>query len=140
MNKCVGVRFHPNGKIYYYMIPDYIDSQDIDKYVIVENAYYNSYNDVSPYKIAQVVYVEDDLQWCDRYHATKYIVDTINGKNYKKILDKQRAEKKAEEILDNIWDQYPLENKLKLLGNARPVIKGEANMWSEARDLCETAL
>ena len=40
---------------YTYMVPDSIKMQDIQRYVVVENSFYDPINHVSPYKVVKVV-------------------------------------------------------------------------------------
>ena len=40
---------------YTYMVPDSIKMQDIQRYVVVENSFYDTIKHVSPYTVAKVV-------------------------------------------------------------------------------------
>lgn len=62
---------------YTYMVPDNICMRDIQRYVVVENYFYDESKMVSPYIVAKVTGYYDA---CPKgAKATKYIVDTIDG-------------------------------------------------------------
>ena len=83
MNGYVTVVFNnsKDATIYTYMVPDNIDMKDIQRYVVVENYFYDARKNISPYTIAKVI---GWYNTCPTNHrATKYIVDTIDGESYK---------------------------------------------------------
>lgn len=87
MSNCyVSVKFSELGKIYDYIIPDYIDIKDVQKWVVVEDRYYNKSSDkyTAPYKIAKVVDIKKFSNT-----ATMPIVAAINSEKY--ITERERA-------------------------------------------------
>lgn len=98
---------------YTYMVPDNIKMQDIQRYVVVENSFYDARKNVSPYTVAKVV------NWysvaCPSgTKATKYIVDTIDGETYKS--NRQLAiYQNAADSMDNYFNNLPLEEKAAIL-------------------------
>lgn len=100
---------------YTYMVPDSIKMQDIQRYVVVENSFYDTIKHVSPYTVAKVV------DWCSGAarpsgaKATKYIVDTIDGETYKSNRQLAIYRKNAEDSMDNYFNNLSLENKAAIL-------------------------
>lgn len=110
-NGYVKVQFANYGKSYVYMIPDYIDYDSVQNWVIVEDVFYKSRpknENVSPYKICMVVDKCRDWEtW--RSSASKYIVAAIDAKNYIRCRDYDRI---ASEIIDELYEE--LEENLDL--------------------------
>lgn len=102
-NGYVKVQFAQYGKVYTYMIPDYIDYDSVQNWVIVEDVFYKdrSKNDnISPYKICKVVDKCKDWEtW--RPTVSKYIVAAINTQKYVYVRD---YEKIRGEIVDGLYN------------------------------------
>ena len=109
-NGYVWVKFSENSKEYVYAVPLNIDPESIQRYVLVENMFYNPRENISPYTVAKVVkYNRNDCG--DK--ATKYIVDIIDGDTYKenrqRLAEQQLLENRVRDICDEIWEQLPVE-------------------------------
>lgn len=101
---------------YTYMVPDNIKMQDIQRYVVVENYFYDARKDISPYTIAKVVNWYSEAACPSGSRATKYIVDTIDGETYKS--NRQLAmmyRKNVADKMDNYFTDLSLENKAAIL-------------------------
>ena len=98
---------------YTYMVPDNIELSDIQKYVVVENAFYDKRVDVSPYKVVKVV---DKYETCPTdYDVTKYIVDTIDGETYQYNRNIAQRRKEMSNKLDDYFVGLSLEEKAGIL-------------------------
>lgn len=109
-NGYVWVKFSENSQEYIYAVPLNIDPESIQRYVLVENAFYDPRKNISPYTVAKVVkYNRNDCG--DK--ATKYIVDTIDGNAYKenreRLAKQQLLENRIRDICDEIWEQLSIE-------------------------------
>lgn len=104
MNGYVKVTYVPNGKEYFYAVPDYIALADIGDFAVCENTFY-SVNGVEPcYKVVNVVavYGLNDVHCNCNYsiESLKPIVGILSNRNlvaYKKVREKQlEAQRKQE--------------------------------------------
>ena len=115
MNGYVTVAFS-NDKYatnYTYMVPDNICMQDIQRYVVVENYFYDESKMVSPYIVAKVTGYYDT---CPKgAKATKYIVDTVDGKTYKSNRQLAMYRKNASDAMDTYFTELSLEDKVAIL-------------------------
>ena len=60
-NGYVWVKFSEKSQEYIYAVPLNIDPEDIQRYVLVENAFYDPRKNISPYTVAKVIkYNRDD--------------------------------------------------------------------------------
>lgn len=110
-NGYVKVQFAQYGKSYTYMIPDYIDYDSVQNWVIVEDMFYkdrSKSDNASPYKICKVV--DKCKNWETwRPSAHKYIVAAIDTKKYIYVRDYERI---CGEIIDGLYND--LEENLDL--------------------------
>lgn len=110
-NGYVKVQFAQYGKSYTYMIPDYVDYDSVQNWVIVEDAFYKDRpksDNASPYKICKVV--DKCKNWETwRPSAHKYIVAAIDTKKYVYVRD---YEKIQDELIDGLYNE--LEENLDL--------------------------
>ena len=109
-NGYVWVKFSEKSQEYIYAVPLNIDPEDIQRYVLIENVFYDPRKNISPYTVAKVIkYNRDDCG--DK--ATKYIVDTIDGDTYKenrqRLVKQQLLENRVRDICDEIWEQLSVE-------------------------------
>lgn len=100
---------------YTYMVPDNIKMQDIQRYVVVENSFYDTIKHVSPYTVAKVVNWYSEATCPSEARATKYIVDTIDGETYKSNRQLAIYRKNAADSMDNYFNNLPLEDKAAVL-------------------------
>lgn len=100
---------------YTYMVPDNIKMQDIQRYVVVENSFYDTIKHVSPYTVAKVVNWYSEAAYPFGTKATKYIVDTIDGETYKSNRQLAIYRKNAVDSMDNYFNNLPLEDKAAIL-------------------------
>ena len=100
---------------YTYMVPDNIKMQDIQRYVVVENSFYDTVEDVSPYIVAKVINWYSEATCPSEARATKYIVDTIDGETYKSNRQLAIYRKNAADSMDNYFNNLPLEDKAAVL-------------------------
>lgn len=100
---------------YTYMVPDNIKMQDIQRYVVVENSFYDPINHVSPYKVVKVVNWYSGTTCPSKAKATKYIVDTIDGETYNSNRQLAIYRKNAADQMDNYFTNLSLENKAAIL-------------------------
>lgn len=100
---------------YTYMVPDNIKMQDIQRYVVVENSFYDARKNVSPYTVAKVVNWYSEAACPSGTKATKYIVDTIDGETYKSNRQLAIYRKNAADSMDNYFNNLSLENKAAIL-------------------------
>lgn len=113
-NGYVQVKFDDDAysKAYTYVIPDYIDFDDVivDRWAIVESATHWA-KDFSPYKIVKVTAKCGFLpsHW---HKATKSIVGVVDSKAYIAERDVRLAK---EEIVENITDTLEKKNLLDLI-------------------------
>ena len=98
---------------YTYMVPDNICMRDIQRYVVVENYFYDESKMVSPYIVAKVTGYYDARPKGAK--ATKYIVDTIDGETYKSNRQLAIYRKNAADSMDNYFNNLPLEDKAAIL-------------------------
>ena len=112
-NGYVKVQFVQFGKVYTYMIPDYIDYDSVQNWVIVEDMFYKDRpknDNASPYKICKVV--DKCKNWETwRPSASKYIAAAIDTRKYIYVRD---YDKMRDEIVDGLYDE--LEENLDLNG------------------------
>ena len=115
MNGYVTVVFsNTRGATHYtYMVPDNINMRDIQRYVVVENTFYDEKKMISPYTIAKVVGYYDTCP--SGAKATKYIVDTIDGEAYKSNRQIAMYRKNAADKMDHYFTSLSLENKAAVL-------------------------
>jgi hypothetical protein len=112
MNGYVSVRFNEWGQAYTYMIPDYIDPDNIQDYVVVPNAFYEDGDGFAPYKIVKVESV-DDKPGTRNKKATKYIVDIIDYDRYNNnVVLKDEAEEKPEDYTSSFWDKLDYRSRM----------------------------
>ena len=109
-NGYVWVKFSEKSQEYIYAVPQNIDPEDIQRYVLVENAFYDPRKNISPYTVAKVIrYNRNDCG--DK--ATNYIVYTVDGDTYKenrqRLAEQQLLENCVRDICDEIWEQLPVE-------------------------------
>ena len=109
-NGYVWVKFSEKSQEYIYAVPLNIDPEDIQRYVLVENVFYDPRKNISPYTVAKVVrYNRFDCG--DK--ATKCIVDIIDGDSYRHNREKMREEQilvnSIRDICDEIWEQLSVE-------------------------------
>lgn len=118
MNGYIEVNYGDSRKNYTYMIPDHIKINQIQKWVVVENAFYRKGD--CPYCVVQVVAVHNKY-WKNGNKATKYIVDTINGSTYRDIRKKQNIENmldtKLKEKFDDVFNNMSMEEKFNFIFN-----------------------
>lgn len=100
---------------YTYMVPDNIKMQDIQRYVVVENSFYDTIKHVSPYTIAKVVNWYNETTCPSGARATKYIVDTIDGETYKSNRQLAIYRKNASDAMDTYFTELSLEDKAAIL-------------------------
>ena len=100
---------------YTYIVSDNIKMQDIQRYVAVENSFYDSIKHVSPYKVAKVVNWYSGAACPSGARATKYIVDTIDGESYRSNRQLAIYRKNAADSMDNYFINLSLENKAAIL-------------------------
>ena len=100
---------------YTYMVPDNIKMQDIQRYVVVENYFYDARKDVSPYTVAKVVNWYSGTACPSGAKATKYIVDTIDGEAYRSNRQLAMYRKNAADKMDTYFTNLSLENKAAVL-------------------------
>lgn len=100
---------------YTYMVPDSIKMQDIQRYVVVENYFYDVRKDISPYTVAKVVNWYSGAACPSGAKATKYIVDTIDGETYKSNRQLAMYRKNAADRMDTYFTNLSLENKAAVL-------------------------
>lgn len=100
---------------YTYMVSDSIKMQDIQRYVVVENSFYDPINHVSPYKVVKVVNWYSGTACPSGAKATKYIVDTIDGETYNSNRQLAIYRKNAADSMDNYFTNLSLENKAAIL-------------------------
>lgn len=100
---------------YTYMVPDSIKPQDIQRYVVVENSFYDPIEHVFPYTIAKVVNWHSVATCPCGVKATKYIVDTIDGETYKFNRQLSIYRKNAADSMDSYFTNLSLENKAAIL-------------------------
>lgn len=115
MNGYVTVVFNnsKDATIYTYMVPDNIDMKDIQRYVVVENYFYDARKNISPYTIAKVI---GRYNTCPTNHrATKYIVDTIDGESYKYNRQIAMYRETSMQKMDNYFTKLSLEDKAAIL-------------------------
>ena len=115
MNGYVTVVFNhsKDATIYTYMVPDNIDMKDIQRYVVVENYFYDARKNISPYTIAKVI---GWYNTCPTNHrATKYIVDTIDGESYKYNRQIAMYRETSMQKMDNYFTKLSLEDKAAIL-------------------------
>ena len=115
MNGYVTVVFNDSkdATIYTYMVPDNIDMKDIQRYVVVENYFYDARKNISPYTIAKVI---GWYNTCPTNHrATKYIVDTIDGESYKYNRQIAMYRETSMQKMDNYFTKLSLEDKAAIL-------------------------
>lgn len=115
MNGYVTVVFNnsKDATIYTYMVPDNIDMKDIQRYVVVENYFYDARKNISPYTIAKVI---GWYNTCPTNHrATKYIVDTIDGESYKHNRQIAMYRETSMRKMDNYFTKLSLEDKAAIL-------------------------
>ena len=98
---------------YTYMVPDNIKMQDIQRYVVVENSFYDESKMVSPYIVAKVTGYYDTCP--KEAKATKYIVDTIDGETYKSNRELAIYRKNVADSMNNYFNNLPLEDKAAIL-------------------------
>ena len=117
MNGYVTVVFNndEHATKYTYMVPDNIKMQDIQRYVVVENSFYDPINHVSPYKVVKVVNWYSETACHSAAKATKYIVDTIDGETYNSNRQLAIYRKNAADSMDNYFTNLSLENKAAIL-------------------------
>lgn len=110
-NGYVKVQFAQFGKVYTYMIPDYIDYDSVQNWVIVEDIFYKDgfkNENTAPYTICKVV--DKCKNWETwRSSATKYIAAAIDSRKYVYVRD---YEKIHGEIIDGLYNK--LEENLDL--------------------------
>ena len=110
-NGYVKVQFVQFGKVYTYMIPDYIDYDSVQNWVIVEDIFYKDgfkNENTSPYKICRVIDKCKNWEtWCPS--ASKYIAAVIDSKKYVYVRDYHRI---SSEIIDGLYNA--LEENLNL--------------------------
>lgn len=98
---------------YTYMVPDNICMQDIQRYVVVENYFYDESKMVSPYIVAKVTGYYDT---CPKgAKATKYIVDTVDGETYKSNRQLAMYRKNASDAMDTYFTELSLKDKAAIL-------------------------
>lgn len=115
MNGYVTVVFNDSkdATIYTYMVPDNIDMKDIQRYVVVEDYFYDARKNISPYTIAKVI---GWYNTCPTNHrATKYIVDTIDGESYKYNRQIAMYRETSMQKMDNYFTKLSLEDKAAIL-------------------------
>lgn len=115
MQGYVTVIFNESSPEYTYMVPDYVDFDNIQTYVIVENVFYNKTIDVSPYKIVKVTGLYSPWEKPTDKKVTKYIVDIIDSEKYKENRRNQEYKNKLDEKLTSYFDALPLEDKTAIL-------------------------
>lgn len=100
MNGYVSVQFKKDGRIYTYMVPDYIALYDIENWVVVENQLCKNQ---CPYQIARVIHKftsEDKYKVLD-FTPTKYIAGAIPGTEYVEAQKEFDVLRQKEEQLNN---------------------------------------
>lgn len=117
-NGIVSVVFSRNSnKTYNFLVPKYIDPVDIQNYVIVENSFYDSSYDLTPYCIVKVLKYYPEVH--DDNKATKFIVSAINSNNYANLINYQRNKEKVNKDLDarllNAFKNLSIETKSAIL-------------------------
>lgn len=119
MIKYVKVKFNDYGKSYVFKIPNRISVDSIQKYVVVENANYDKYKDISPYKIVKVVELLDEslINESD-YNEMKYIVDTIDGNSYCAERREFKEKQKNKKIVEKFFSNLSYENQIAVLLNS----------------------
>lgn len=100
---------------YTYMVPDNIKMQDIQRYVVVENFFYDNIKHVSPYTVAKVVNWYSEAPCPSGAKATKYIVDTVDGETYKSNRQLAMYRKNASDAMDTYFTELSLEDKAAIL-------------------------
>lgn len=117
MNGYVTVVFNndTHATKYTYMVPDNIKMQDIQRYVVVENSFYDPIKHVSPYTVAKVVNWYSGATCPSGAKATKYIVDTIDGETYNSNRQLAIYRKNAADQMDSYFTNLSLENKAAIL-------------------------
>lgn len=110
-NGYVKVQFSQCGKVYMYMIPDYIDYDSVQNWVVVEDIFYKDgpkNDNIPPYKICKVV--DKCKNWKTwQPIATKYIAAAIDTRNYVYVRD---YDKMRSDIVDGLYNE--LEENLDL--------------------------
>lgn len=109
-NGYVWVKFSEKSQEYIYAVPQNINPEDIQRYVVVENVFYDPRKNISPYTIAKVVRYNRNNEGDQ---ATKCIVDTLDGDTYKenrqRFIKQQLLENRIRDICDEIWEQLSVE-------------------------------
>lgn len=119
MKKYVKVKFNIYGKSYVYKIPERINPQNIQNYVVVENANYNKKQDISPYKIVKVVeLLEENSVNENNYNEMKYIVDIIDGDSY--FIERQnlKLKQKHKKTIEGFFSSLSYEDQIAILLNS----------------------
>lgn len=112
-NGYVKVKFSEYGKTYDYLIPSYIDINDIQHWVVVEDAYYRTNRDnPAPYKFCMVVGKGENASFS---HATKYIVAAIDSKAYVAARDYEKIEDDIYYGINDIVDGGDTKDRVAML-------------------------
>ena len=128
MNGYVKVQFTDGGRVYLYMIPDYISPFEIENWVIVESQ--QPYKNECPFSIARVVNCYP-MGYKPDFVPTKYIAGFILDREYvevQKVYEAKRRkeeEKQIEKGIMNILGTFSIDDKktaldvLELIANDR---------------------
>lgn len=111
-------RYH---RTYVFKLPHYIALEEVENWVIVEDAFYIKGGGKSPYKIVRVVNKYEEGHKFD-ITPTSYIVDVIRGKRYKEIREVQQQIQDIDDKMVEKFDALPTLVKIRmmrLLNNAK---------------------
>lgn len=116
-----------SAKKYIYEVPNYIDAEDIQKYVVVEDVFWSQHQANPPYTIAvvkEVFYSEKELPWVTSCIAGAIDNESFTDARFSIKHRKYRDEILVSDILDLVYEMSTAEKEeivdfLSFIANSR---------------------
>lgn len=133
MNGYVEIEFENNRyhhRSYIFKVPWYISLEEIENWVIVEDAFYMKSSGKSPYKVVRVINKFDKDHKFD-VKPTAYIVDIIHGKRYKEIREVQQQIQNIDDKMVEKFDALPTLVKIRMMRLLNNTSEDEQEMFEQ---------